>query len=216
MRALIFANGRIHTDMDTKKLIHHGDTIIAADGGAMHCLEKGIIPDIAVGDFDSLPQEHISYLREHGTEILQYPARKDQTDLELALDTALEKGVKEIIIIGALGGRWDMTLANVMLLTRWETAPCLIRMIDGNLEMQVIRGGQKIQIRGQKGDTVSLIPLSKDAEGVSLEGLEYPLCNETLKLGSTRGISNVMSGSGASASLQKGLLLCIRQMAGEC
>jgi len=216
MRALIFANGRIHPDMDTKKLIHHGDTIIAADGGAMHCLEKRIIPDIAVGDFDSLPQDHITYLREHGTEILQYPARKDQTDLELALDAALEKGAEEIIIIAALGGRWDMTLANVMLLTRWETAPCLIRMIDRNLEMQVIRGGQQIHIKGQKGDIVSLIPLSQDAEGISLEGLEYPLCNETLKLGSTRGISNVMTGTDASAGLQKGLILCIQQRTGEC
>ncbi|MGE0083626.1 MAG: thiamine diphosphokinase [Desulfococcaceae bacterium] len=211
MRAFIFANGKIHPDTDAQKLIQHGDAIIAADGGALHCLEKKIVPDTVIGDFDSLPGDYLNYLKKNGTEILQYPAHKDQTDLELALDAALEKGAEEIIIIGALGGRWDMTVANVMLLSRAQAANCHIRIIDGNLEMQVIRSGQKIRIKGRKGDTVSLIPLVQEAEGITLEGLEYPLCDETLKLGSTRGISNVMTGSAAGISLQKGLLLCIRQ-----
>ncbi len=211
MRAFIFANGRIHPDTDAEKEICPGDMIIAADGGALHCLEKGIFPDLAVGDFDSLSPACVKVLQEQGTEIRQYPAQKDQTDLELALDAALEKGAEEIIILGALGGRWDMTIANVMILSRVQTANCRIRMMDGDLEMQAIRSGQKIRIKGQKGDTLSLIPLSQEAEGISLEGLEYPLCEETLKLGSTRGISNVMLGTDASASLRKGLLLCIRQ-----
>lgn len=210
MRAFIFANSRIHPDTDAKKLIQHGDIIIAADGGALYCLEKGIVPDTVIGDFDSLPRDSLDRLGEYGSEVLQYPLRKDQTDLELALDAALEKGAEEIIIIGALGGRWDMTVANVMLLTRSETAQCHIRIIDSSQEMELIRGGQQIQIRGQKGDTVSLVPLSQDAEGVSLEGLEYPLFNENLKIGSTRGISNIMTGPDAGISLQKGLLLCIR------
>ncbi|MEZ4525920.1 MAG: thiamine diphosphokinase [Desulfobacterales bacterium] len=210
-RAFIFANGRIHPDTDAEKGICPGDMIIAADGGALHCLEKGIVPDLAVGDFDSLSPPCVKSLQEQGTEIRQYPAQKDQTDLELALDAALEKGAEEIIILGALGGRWDMTLANIMLLGRAQTANCRIRMMDRNLEMQVIRSGQKIRIRGRKGDMLSLIPLAQDAEGVSLEGLEYPLCEETLKLGSTRGISNVMLGTDASASLRKGMILCIRQ-----
>lgn len=211
MRAFIFANGRIHADTDAEKQIQPGDTVIAADGGALHCLKKGIIPDLLVGDFDSLSRTYVKSLKEQGAEILQYPAQKDQTDLELALDAAVQKGAEEIIIFGALGGRWDMTLANIMLLGRAQTANCRIRMMDGSLEMQVIRSGQKIRLKGQKGDTVSLIPLAQDAEGISLEGLEYPLCDETLKLGSTRGISNVMLGCRASASLRKGLILCIRE-----
>ena len=211
MRAFIFGNGRIHPDTDAEKRIHPDDTVIAADGGALHCIEKGIVPDIVIGDFDSLPQISLEHLRKCGSEIVQYPERKDQTDMELALDRALEKNAEEIIILGALGGRWDMTIANLMLLSRSETAHCRICLIDGRQEMELIRGGQQIQIRGQKGDTVSLIPLVQDAQGISLEGLEYPLCNETLKLGSTRGISNVMTGSCASVNLQKGLVLCIRQ-----
>ena len=207
MRIIIFANGKFKKSRSMK--IHPHDFIIAADGGAEHCMGMGITPALIIGDLDSILPETLKKFQAGGTEIRQYPAKKDMTDLELALDTARDKDAEEIIILGALGGRWDMSLANVMLMTGQGAADIRIRMIDGEQEITLIKGEEKVLFHGQKGDTLSLIPLCGDVMGVSLEGLEYPLKNECLRFGAARGVSNVMCGNTASVNVKQGQLLCV-------
>ena len=202
MRAVIFANGQLNRPI----LIQPDDLVIAADGGTHHCLGLGIRPQVVIGDLDSVREDELEALSASGTEIITYPERKDFTDLELALLEAQKRGADRVLILAALGKRWDQSLANLLLPA---TLPGLnISLLDDLQEIHFIRPGKTLEISGQPGDTVSLIPLSGDASGITTHGLEYPLYQEMLQFGSTRGISNVMLGSQASVKLGAGLLLC--------
>ncbi len=114
-RAIIFANGRMESPPPITKSVLPSDLIIAADGGSLHCKTLGIIPNVIIGDFDSIGTKDISPYKEVGVEIVQHPTHKDETDLELALQYAVNHGVTKVHIIGALGNRWDMTLSNILL-----------------------------------------------------------------------------------------------------
>lgn len=209
-RAVIFANGTLGDPQAALKNIHPGDLIIAADGGGKHCQALGITPDLLVGDMDSLDADTIDRFASAGTEVIRYPARKDYTDLELALIHAQERGIQEISILAALGQRWDQTLANLLLPAEKNFASSLhIRLVDGSQEIQLVESGKLITLHGVPGDTVSFIPLGGDACGITTEGLEYPLLSENLVFGSTRGISNVLIESMASVRVSEGLLLCV-------
>ena len=208
-RALIFANGELNPPYPSPADIQAGDWLLAADGGSLHCLSLGILPHILIGDFDSLDAELLRQLEAAGVERVTYPAHKDETDLELALDYARGLGATDIIVYGALGGRWDMTLANLMLLAHPAFTSVKLRLVDGNQEVSLLRAGEGLELHGSQGDTISLIPLSATAEGVTTRELEYPLSSGTLNLGSPRGVSNTMLSESCSISLVLGLLAVV-------
>lgn len=205
LRAVIFANGRLSLPVR----IDDQDLLIAADGGSLHCIELGLVPEVVVGDLDSLSDEDLSKLKNHGAKIIRYPTHKDFTDLELALQHALELGAHEILIYGALGNRWDQTVANLLLAGAYPAAQ--IRLVDGSQEISYIHSGESRILEGYPGDTVSLIPVGGAAVGITTDGLEYPLRNETLGFGETRGVSNVLLGERAEIMLDKGMLVCVLQ-----
>ncbi|MBC8198475.1 MAG: thiamine diphosphokinase [Desulfobacterales bacterium] len=206
MRTIIFANGIID---DTGSVFSGNDLIIAADGGLHHCLSLGITPDVVIGDIDSLTANDINGLQIANVEIIRYPAKKDQTDLELALKLAIDRGADEIVVFGAMGGRWDMSIANILLPAEQNLSNATIRIIDGRHEIMLLRAGKEITFHGEKGDILSLIPLGRDALGITTIGLEYPLKDDVLKFGSSRGISNVFIENSATVFLKQGLLLCV-------
>ncbi len=207
MRAIVFANGELGKPFSF--LYNRGpeNIFIAADGGSLHFKELGLAPDVVIGDLDSLDPGQVAGLEAGGVRIIRYPARKDFTDLELALQFAASLAPEEILVFGALGNRWDQTLANLLLPAAFRSTHIPIHLIDGRQEMTLLYPGQTLEIRGQPGDTVSLVPLEGDASGIVTQGLEYPLHHETLHFGSTRGISNVLSGETGSVFLEAGLLL---------
>lgn len=206
MQAVIFANGMVD---DTGSVFSEKDLIIAADGGLYHCRSLGIIPDVVIGDMDSLTGDDMKGLQIAGVEIIRYPAKKDQTDLELALKLAIDRGADEIVVFGAMGGRWDMSIANILLPAEQNLSNATVRIIDGRHEIILLRAGKEIIFHGEKGDILSLIPLGRDTLGITTIGLEYPLKDDMLKLGSSRGISNVFIENSATVFLKKGLLLCV-------
>ena len=209
MRAVIFANGVLNNSQNIYDIILPDDLIIAADGGTTHCRTLGIKPSVVVGDLDSLNSDYLKSLQTSGTEIILYPVNKDQTDLELAIRKAIDLGSDEIFVLGALGARWDMTIANLLLPAAREFSKVKIRLIDGHQEIILLRGEGELTFKGKKGDILSLIPFGNDAYGVTLRGLEYPLEADVLKFGATRGISNVLIDDTATVHIEKGLLLCI-------
>jgi thiamine pyrophosphokinase len=209
MRAVIFANGTLPYPAIAQAALQPGDLLIAADGGFYHCRELGLAPTVVIGDFDSLADADVVEAQAAGAEIVRHPAHKDFTDLELALRYALEKGVDEILVLAALGGRWDQSLANLLLPAAADLASIRISLIDGPQEILLLRSGGRLEVRGRPGDTVSLIPLGGDARGITTLRLEYPLQKDTLYFGSTRGISNVLLANTASIALDEGLLLCV-------
>lgn len=208
-RAIIFANGLLGNPETARRSIRPDDIVIAADGGARHCRNLGIIPHHLVGDFDSLTDAELDELRQMGVAVHEHPARKDFTDLELALRLACELSAQEILVLGGLGARWDQTLANLLLPAAEAFAAVHIRLLDGPQQVFLLRAGESAEVRGNPGDTVSLIPLGGDSRGVTTIGLEYPLNGEVLLFGTTRGVSNVLLGESGSIHLEFGLLLCV-------
>lgn len=208
MRAVIIAGGRLSEPELARMLIHPDGLLIAADGGAEYFRALDVLPHILVGDLDSITPPTLAVMEAFGVEIVRFDTRKDYTDLELALRLARDRGCSQAWVLGAAGSRWDQTIASCLLLAAQDLEALDVRLVDGRQELRLLRGGASLVLRGKPGDTVSLIPLSAVAAGIVTSGLEYPLKDEDLPLGATRGISNVLLGEQASVSIRQGLLLC--------
>ncbi|MEW5784237.1 MAG: thiamine diphosphokinase [Bacillota bacterium] len=207
-RIVVVANGEIKDPQFIRGRIRADDFILCADGGALHALTMGFQPDLVVGDMDSLPPDVIGRLQGAGVEFLRFSAEKDQSDLELALQRAVTLAPAEILLVGALGGvRFDQAFGNLMLLTIPLRAGIPVQMIDEQHRIYLLE--KEIKVQGSPGETLSLFPLTAAAEGVTTEGLKYPLKGETLYFASTRGLSNEFTGSSALITADRGLLLVI-------
>src|SRR5512145_2027801 len=133
MRAIIFANGDASDPEIIRQWTAQADLIIAADGGTRHALSAGLMPHVVIGDLDSLDEADRAQLARSGVQLIVYPAHKDYTDLELALRYVSNQHATEIVIFSALGGRWDQSLANLMLLTLPELAQVPTLIVDHHL-----------------------------------------------------------------------------------
>ena len=192
-----------------KKMAEMGNClIICCDGGARHFQYLGIKPDVIIGDMDSIDPASLASYSNQKIKIIKYPAKKDFTDTELALDYALSLKPEAIFIWGALGGRIDHTLANVFLLCKGQEKGIRIYMVDEYSEAFVL--DKETSIIDEAGKTVSLIALSPEVTGITLSGFLYPLKKETLIMGESRGISNVINDACASISVRQGKLLVIK------
>jgi thiamine pyrophosphokinase len=207
MRAIIIANGQIHDSDFCQSQVTPTDLVICADGGAGNALALGLTPDVVIGDLDSLDESLRSRLEKEHCQFIAHPARKDETDLELAVKYAAEQGAQEMLILGALGYRLDHALANVLLLALPELCSVRAKILDGKQEVLLIR--DEAIIEGQVGNTLSLLPLTEKVTGIYTQGLEYPLENGTLYLGPARGVSNVLTAPQARVCVGQGLLLAV-------
>lgn len=207
MYAVIVANA---PDLDAAPyldLIRRADMLVAADGGARPLMRLGLRPQLVIGDLDSLDAASQAELLAQGVELRRLPREKDETDLELALLHAAAHGADAVDILGALGGRWDHTLANIGLLGLPALRGSRVRILADGQELFLVRGAAPIE--GRHGDTVSLVPLSGDAQGVTTRGLLYPLEEATLHYEQARGISNVLIDPPGHVALRAGLLLVV-------
>ena len=210
-KTIIFANGKPTTDLsEIRALIEPDDIIICADGGTVHALAAGLTPHLIVGDLDSLPQDVQAVMRDRGVEIQTHPAKKDQTDLDLALAAAVERGADEILLLTALGGRLDQHMANILLLTRPEWMGVRLGLAEGNQRAWLLRGPDALLLHGRPGDTLSVLPLTPEVQGLDIEQVEWPLHNKTVRLGTTLTISNVFQTESVTLRLKEGLALAIQ------
>lgn len=210
-RALVFANGDLNDGPAVQRALAEagaGAWVFAADGGARLALACGRAPSVVIGDMDSLPGPALAELEAQGADIRRYPPAKDETDLELALLAAVAQGITWMRVIGAVGDRLDQTLANLMLLTLEGLAGRDVRLVAGRQTLWLIGPGEHA-LGGATGDTISLIPLAGDAQGVRTTGLAYSLRGETLRFGPARGVSNVVTDGGARVSLERGWLVVV-------
>lgn len=206
MRTIIIGNGDIN-NYDIVREYFDGAYIIACDGGLRHCRAMMITPNVMVGDFDSANKGDIAFYEELGVLRIDYPRRKDMTDMEIALETALEKSSDEIYIVGGLGTRFDHSLANVHILIKPIRKGVRTYLLDEHNIITLVE--DSIEIIGEKGQTVSLIPLTTEVTGIETRNMEYPLYNRTLTIGSSLGISNVMTREEAFISVKGGILIVI-------
>ena len=206
-RILIFANGELPDINKVRAILRDDDYIICADGGTRHASSLDLKPALVIGDMDSADSVLLKKLQADGVPIELFPRDKNETDLELAIAKAIELNPKEIIIVAALGGRLDQTLANIALLTDLQLVTFDIRLDDGVEEIFFCR--DQAEVKGRSGDIVSLIPWQGAVAGVLTENLKWKLNSETLYPDKTRGISNEMTSDVASIKISKGLLLIV-------
>jgi len=206
-RVIIIANGSFENPNFYRNLIENDDYVICADGGAKYAILLGITPNLVVGDLDSIDNSIYESLQRGNTEFIKYPSEKNESDLELALEKALALNPQEIVIWGALGKRVDHLFANLMLLTLSLKKNISTKLIDEDHEIFII--DKFIELKGETGDYLSLFPLSIEVKGITTSGLKYPLKNETLYLGPTRGLSNEFTTNIANVTIKDGLLLVI-------
>ena len=207
---LILANGDWGRDEDLKrlhKLVQQADHIVATDGALDRAVECDIEVNTLIGDLDSLADPTRLEDRFPDMEILRYPEDKDWTDLELAIDWALEQSPASIAVFGATGGRIDHTMANLALLEKGLHSGIPIELFLGNESVRLIQGNLAIH-DAQIGDRVSLLPISLFAT-ISTQGLKFPLASEKLFRGKGRGISNVVESTPVSVSVESGVLAVV-------
>jgi thiamine pyrophosphokinase len=204
-RAVLFVNGELADS--TRLAFLDTDYFVAVDNGVRHTYTFNLIPHLLIGDLDSIDPDLVEILLSEKVKIQKFPTNKDETDLELALNYVIGKGFSTILLVGALGGRIDQSLANLDLLTREDLADFDIRMDDGRTAVFVIK--DSVSFKTTINDTISLIPVCRPATGITTQGLAYPLTNETLYPKKTRGISNTAVANQVSITLEEGHLLCI-------
>lgn len=204
MRALIVLGGDAPDRMLLLSCAGYADLKIAADRGVEAFEGTGILPDLFVGDMDSVNPAVLESMNSC-TQVQRLPVQKDDTDGVHALDQAIAMGARNITILGALGGRMDHAMANLMLLVRAHEKGAYAEILDEH--MRIVRIDGEIELTGAKGDTFSLLPLGR-AEGVTLEGCEYhsqePLSFES---GYPIGVSNVVTEDEAKITVESGDLL---------
>ena len=188
-------------------------TVIAADGGLDRATALGLDVDVVIGDLDSVSAGALAAAEAAGARIVRHPEAKDATDLELALDEAVRLGARSVLLVASAEGRLDHLLGSLVLLGAEPYAAIELDAIVGDALVHVVRGERAL--RGSPGELLSLIAVGGPATGVVTSGLDFPLASETLRPGSSRGLSNVFTATEARVALDAGVLLAIRPDAAE-
>ena len=177
------------------------DLVIAADGGLNTCRKAGLVPDLIVGDVDSLGAVPT------GEQVVTLPVEKDDTDTAHALHLARERGFSRFALFGVLGGeRMDHSFANFALAATAARAGCRCYLVGESTIVTAIHSGSISFPAGLAGD-VSVFPFGGEAKGVTEEGLKYTLSHATLAGDCALGVSNTFTGEAARISVEDGTLL---------
>jgi thiamine pyrophosphokinase len=211
-RCILFAGGDLERPEVLKERLTGKEYILAADGGVRHVLAMGLKPQRVVGDMDTLTEGELKDLRRMGVETAMFPKEKDESDTFLALRDAVESGYREIEIWGALGGRFDHALANVILLAHPLAWIARVRLITWNQRMFVPEKGRRIS--GSPGDWVSLFALGGPVTGIRAEGLRYSPKGGRLTPLDPVGLSNVMTADECAVYWEQGVLLFVHTLVG--
>ncbi len=202
--AWLITNHSPQTIVSGYKSILAQDIVIAIDKGYEYARLLGLKPALLIGDLDSLAQQWTGSF-EDDLEILRYQAEKNETDTELAIQIALERGFREIVICNDLGGRFDHAMALVQNLSLGEGAG--IRIESSSQVLFLL--GEETVLNYPAGSLLSLIALTESAEMNGSKGLYYPLDGLILDSKQTRGISNRLTESGAWIGKRSGRVLAI-------
>jgi len=206
MRAVVVAHGDVLPS--DRAVIDAKDYIVAADGGAVALERWKILPHLVVGDMDSLGDTGVERMARQGVPVAKFSAAKDESDLELAVGQAIDVGATEIVLLGALGGdRLDHETANLLLLADPGYEGVRLEARRGALRIRPLRGDGSLSLAGPVGALVTLLPVHGDADGVTTQGLRFPLHDETLRFGRARGLSNEVISLPATVTVRKGSLL---------
>ena len=207
MNALVVGSGMIESTEIIKEYSKVSDLLVCADGGARYFYHAGIKPHILVGDFDSIAPEIQMFYQKGDVDIVKFPSDKDYTDMELALDIAVQKGATRIHIVGATGSRLDHTLSNIQLLHKLADVGVEGVIVNENNYIHLLT--DHIELPKKEGFYLSLIPATPKVEGITTKGLAYSLKDAEMVMGTGLGISNEFTSDSAEVTIKKGRLYVI-------
>jgi thiamine pyrophosphokinase len=210
VRAAIFLNGSSDSVGLVRRVAGRAELVVAADGGARYALEAGVVPDLVVGDMDSLGEDLALEVERRGASLERHPARKDKMDGQLAVLAARERGATAADLLCAVGGRLGALIAIPHILLAAERIGLRSTVVADQGRMFVIEAGSRT-VQGDPQDSISIFPLSGLATGVTLEGMEYPLENASLESGDTLGFHNELIGREATVSVGEGVVLVVHE-----
>lgn len=211
LKTIIVSGGDINKNfLEKLNLKNKFNNIIASDKG-LEALDKcNIKPNYIIGDFDSLNEKVLNkYINDEEIKIIKLNPEKDYTDTHMALKLAIELKSTDITIIGAIGSRLDHTLANINILKEALEKKVACRILNENNNITLINKNITIK-KEEEYPYISLIPLTTNVTGLTLNGFKYPLDNATMEIGKSIGVSNEQIEDNATIKLEEGILIIIR------
>ena len=187
-----------------------GNLVIAADGGVKYLEAFGITADICIGDFDSVSISERKKIDRSKAEVIELPAEKDETDTMAAIVEAMERGCETFYLIGALGGRLYHTIANLQSLLYIKEQGCDGFILDKNQTILMLKD-ECIYLPEKEKGRISIFAFGGEAKGVTIEGLEYEIEDETLTPTFPLGVSNNFVGEDVCIKVEDGCLLVMME-----
>lgn len=210
MKILIITGGKINKNFAKKYLKSNKyDIIIAVDKGLETIDYLKLQPQYVLGDFDSVNTKILEKYKKQNIKIIKLNPEKDLTDTHSAIDLALKLKSTEITILGAIGTRLDHTMANIHILKQ---------ALDKNIKAKIVNEKNEIELINKeiiikKDDNykyVSIIPLTTNVTGITIEGMKYIINDYTLSIGDSLGVSNEQIDKEAKISIKTGILVVIK------
>lgn len=188
LKGLVVLNGDVIDLEKLKQIGKKSDFILCADGGVRHIIRAGLVPDLVIGDLDSIYKEYLDLLMEKNIPIEKFPVKKDKTDSELCIEYMINKGARYITIVGAIGSRIDHTLANIFLLDKINENGISGEIVNRYNTIYLVT--EEMKLLNKEGYFVSVVPISSQGATVTLRGFEYNLDRVRIDFASTHGVSN--------------------------
>lgn len=188
---------------------------VGVDRGVYTLLQNGITPEQGFGDFDSVTKEERDWMETHNLSFNVYPSEKDHTDLELALDWAINENPEEVILYGVTGGRLDHSWINVQMLIKGLKSKVRVTLEDRQNRLELKAPGHYSMQRNERYPYASFLSFTPEVKGVTLEGFKFPLTNKKVEWGSSLCISNELTDESGSYSFTEGILMVVRSSDAE-
>ncbi|OAA31095.1 hypothetical protein AT15_08960 [Kosmotoga arenicorallina S304] len=206
--AAIFLGGKKDSsDTFLRRIVELSNFIVAVDSGAEYLKELGIIPDLLIGDFDSITPETLNWCISKKVKTIRFPHEKDETDTELALKEVSLRSFERVLLLTATGEREDHFLATLLLMLQFSDK-FEIKILSERLEVGVINGSKTLQ--AIPGETWSVFPLGDAIPSVTLKGFKYELNDVKMPFEKPFGISNIAVKSKVLISAEKGKVVYFR------
>ena len=210
MNVAIVSGGTAPSERLVRNYLEKVDFIIAADRGSECLYNYGIIPDLLLGDFDSVKKEILVKIKAQIKEVLEFPPEKDYTDTEIAIIEAIKRGAKKIYLFGAIGSRMDHTLGNIGLILTTKKRGATLEIIDDNNRLYL--GEKKMKLFGEYGENISFHALCDKVKSFKIRGAKYNLETYDISLLDPRAICNEFVGTPIEISYEEGELLILHSI----
>ncbi|BBK77472.1 MULTISPECIES: thiamine diphosphokinase [Clostridium] len=207
MKAIIVTGGNKPSKKLLNSYIKSGDLIIGADKGSEYLYDYEIMPNIILGDFDSISEEKLKKIEEKQVEIIKFPPEKDYTDTEIAIMEAMKRGADTIYLFGGLGTRADHSLGNIGLLLTTKNKGARLLIVDDHNKMYL--ADKNMSLNGSQGEIISFHALSDVVKGFEIRGAKYNLNSYDMHLLDPRAVCNEFIDTPINIKYESGELLII-------